>query len=102
MKHHNKKRRLVVSAIVLAVCFSLTAAMTMTQAYAAEKNAKCAEPSQSQQMCPPKTPAATCEAGTCKVVIDCPAIKNPGQTTCQATIDCPEKTAKPGKEQKKK
>jgi hypothetical protein len=53
-------------------------------------------------MCPPKSPPATCETGTCKVTIDCPAIKNPGQTTCQATIDCPAKSAKPEKGQKKK
>ncbi len=97
MKHHNKKRRLVVAAIVLAVCFSLMATMTMTQAYATEKTLKSAEPSQAQQMCPPKTPTAAC-----KVIIDCPPIKNPGQTTCQATIDCPPQSAKPEKEPKKK
>jgi hypothetical protein len=102
MKHHNKTRRLVVPAIVLTVCFSLIAAMSMAQAYAAEKTMKCSEPSQAQQMCPPKSPPATCEAGTCKVTIDCPALKNPGITTCQATIDCPAKPAKPEKEQGKK
>ena len=102
MKHDKRKRRLVVPVIVLAVCFSLMAAMTMTQAFAAEKTMKCAEPSQAQQMCPPQTPTPTCEAGTCKVVIDCPAIKSEGKTVCQATIDCPAKPAKPGKEQKKK
>jgi hypothetical protein len=102
MKHHNKKRRFVVSAIVLAVCFSLMATMTMAQAFAATKNMKCAEPSQAQQMCPPTTPTPTCETGTCQVTIDCPAIKSEGKTLCQATIDCPAKPAKPEKEQKKK
>jgi hypothetical protein len=103
MRHHIKKRRLVVPAIVFAVCFALVAAMTMAQAFAATgKTLKCSEPSQAQQMCPPKTPTPTCETGTCKVTIDCPAIQNPGKTVCQATIDCPPKSAKPGKEQKKK
>jgi hypothetical protein len=102
MKHHNKKRRWVVSAVMLAVCFSLMAAMTMAQAFAVEKTYKCAEPSQAQQMCPPKTPAGTCEIGSCKVAIDCPPIKTPGQTTCQATIDCPAKPAQPEKEQQNK
>ena len=100
MRHHIKKRRFVVSALVLTACFVLAAAMTMAPAYAAEKNMKCSEPSQAQQMCPPKTPAPTCEAGTCQVTIDCPAIKSPGKTVCQATIDCPVKPAKPEKKKK--
>jgi hypothetical protein len=99
MRNLNKNRRFLLPAIVLTVCCTLAAAMTMVPASAAEKNQKCSEPSQAQQMCPPKTPAPTCEASTCKVVIDCPAIKSPGQTTCQATIDCP---AKPEKGKKKK
>jgi hypothetical protein len=103
MKHYNKKRRLVVTAIGLAVCLSLMAAMSMGQAYAAEKMIlKCTEPSQGQQMCPPQSPTPTCESSTCAVTIDCPAVKSPGKTVCQATIDCPAKPAKPEKEQKKK
>jgi hypothetical protein len=101
MKHHNKKRRFLVPAIGLAVCFSLMAAMSMGQAFAAEKMImKCSEPSQAQQMCPPQAPVATCETSTCKVTIDCPAIKSEGKTTCQATIDCPAKPAKPEKKKK--
>ncbi len=98
MKQHNQTRRFFIPAIVLMVCFSLAAAMTMAPAYAAEKNLKCSEPIQTQQMCPPKTPAATCGPSTCNVTIDCPAIKGPGKTVCQATIDCqPAKPAKPQK-----
>jgi hypothetical protein len=102
MRHHNNKRRFLVPAIVLAVCCFLVAAMTLVPAMAAEKNMKCAEPSQAQQMCPPQSTTVTCGASTCTVSVDCPAIKSPGKTVCQATIDCPAKPAKPAKEKKSK
>ena len=50
------------------------------------------QPTQGQQLCP-----GTPGAGTCKVVLDCPAIKTPGKTTCQAAIDCPGPQKQPAK-----
>jgi hypothetical protein len=100
MRHHNQKRRFLIYALVLTVCFSLVAAMTM--AYAAEKTMKGAEQGQgqAQQMCPP---ASTPGTATCTVNIDCPAIKSSGKTVCQATIDCPAtKPAQPEKGKKTK
>ena len=59
-------------------------AVTVGHAAEPQKGKAVQQPVQGQQICP-----ATPGGGTCKLILDCPTVKNPGQTTCEATIDCP-------------
>lgn len=69
---------------VTAAFLFLTAATVAQAAGEPQKGKAVQQAASGQQLCP-----ATPGGGTCKVVLDCPPIKNPGKTTCEATIDCP-------------
>jgi hypothetical protein len=70
-------------------------AVTASQATEPQKAKAVQQPVQGQQICP-----ATPGGGPCKIVLDCPTVKNPGKTTCEASIDCPG-TKEPVKTKKK-
>ena len=58
--------------------------VTVVHAAEPQKVKAVQQSAQGQQLCP-----GTPGGGPCKVIMDCPTVKNPGQTTCKATIDCP-------------
>lgn len=73
------------ASVGLTAGLLLLVAVTVSHAAAEPQKATAVQqPVQGQQICP-----ATPGGGTCKIVLDCPTVKNPGTTTCEATIDCP-------------
>lgn len=88
------------TCIGLTTALMLLVAMTIGSAAAEPQKTKpVQQPAAGQQICP-----ATPGGGVCKVVLDCPTVKNPGKTTCEATIDCPgtKQPVKPKTKQKSK
>ena len=94
MRQLNKKTRILVSVILLTVCFSLVAAPAMAQGTTPEKPKKAGERG---QMCPP---AQAPGKGLCTVGAECPPVKSSRQTVCQPSNDCP--AAEPAKTEKEK
>jgi hypothetical protein len=95
MRHLQKKRRFLVTVILLTFCFSLVAAMAMAQGSTPEKPKKTGERG---QLCPP---AQAPGKGLCVAGRECPPAKCPTSGVCQPSSDCPAaEPAKPGKEKK--